>query len=388
MSEELRQIERDLIKLLGQRIAVLAGSNLSCTTEETATIADLLAQAKVPEFVWKNVVVGCAAAVSAERNSEATTMFPSVPLPPRRVTVIGGRGKMGRFFVQQLSLAGHIVEILEQDDWDNGDRLLGSADLVLVCVPTEHTLAVIEKAAPYLTNSTALVDTTSVKAPIVQAMLRHHTGPVLSLHPMFGPGVQSFLSQNVVVCPGRREEEFQWFLTLIESRGGKLILCTPEEHDRMMVVIQAIRHFSTFSLGVFLAEEGIDIGRSLEFSSPPYRLKVDLVSRLFNQDASLYWGIMLAQEEHRQAIQRLANTCTRLAQLVAQQDQAALNQEFEAARSSFRQDATRSLKESTHVIDSLSLLLAADKAQEQRMPEKLVLADRHQSLEINCTLKA
>lgn len=353
---ELQQIEQDLIKLLGQRITALAESNSTHTPEDTAAIAHLLAQARVPEFVWKSIVVSCAAAIATS---------PPPQIPARRVTVIGGRGKMGHFFVQQLSLAGHNVKILEQDDWQNGDRLLGEANLVLICVPTEHTLAVIEKAAPYLTSSTTLADTTSIKTPIVKAMLKHHAGPVLSLHPMFGPGVQSFLSQNVVVCSGRRQDAFQWFLDLIESRGGKLVTCTPEEHDQMMVTIQAIRHFSTFSLGVFLAEEGVDISRSLDFSSPPYRLKIDLISRLFSQDMSLYLGIMLTQEDHRQAIERLANTYTRLAQLVIQKDQATLRQEFESARRVFQQEETRALKESTHVIDSLSLLLAANQVKGQ-----------------------
>ena len=240
-----------------------------------------LAQAGVPEFVWKNIVTSCIAALATASPPANVT---------RRITVIGGRGMMGRFFARRLSAAGHDVSILEHDDWEHSDKLLVQVDLVLVCVPIKHTLDVIRKAVKYLKPTTALVDITSIKTPIVQAMLEYHTGPVLSLHPMFGPGIKSFLSQKVVVCPGRGAEAFQWFLDLIEREGGNLLVCTPEEHDQMMVAIQAIRHFSTLGLGVFLAEEGIDIGRSLEFSSPLYRLQINMVSRLFTQDASLYMG--------------------------------------------------------------------------------------------------
>lgn len=358
LQQKLQQIDQGLIELLGKRIAVLTESELPSINEQSSSLTPLLAQAGVPEFIWQNIVISCVAAL-------ATQSSPPANVRPRRVTVIGGCGMMGRFFTSRLSVAGHNVSILEHDDWGRADRLLAEAELVLLCVPTEHTLDVIGKAAMYLDPTTALADITSIKTPIVQAMLEYHAGPVLGLHPMFGPGVKSFLSQNVVVCPGRRNEAFQWLLDLIEGEGGKLIVCKPEEHDQMMVAIQAIRFFCAFSLGVFLAEEGIDIGRSLEFSSPLYRLELDIVSRMFGQDASLCTSIMLAQAERHEAIGRLVTTYSRLAHLVAQQDQAALKHEFEAARSVFKPEVARAQKESDHVINSLSTLLAASQVEQQ-----------------------
>jgi prephenate dehydrogenase/chorismate mutase/prephenate dehydrogenase len=357
IQEKLKQIDQQLIELLGKRIAVLAESEPLCVEQQSSYLTPLLAQAGVPEFMWKSIVTNCIAAL-------ATSSSPA-NVKPQQVTVIGGRGMMGRFFTQRLSAAGHEVNILQRDGWDDAGRLLGEADLVLVCVPIECTLDVIRKAANYLSPTTALADITSIKTPIVKAMLEHHTGPVMGLHPMFGPGVNSFLSQNVVVCPGRRDEAFKWLLDLIKAEGGKLIECTPQEHDQMMVVIQAIRHFSTFSLGVFLAEEGIDIGRSLEFSSPLYRLLLSMVSRLFAQDPSLSMGILLAEEDRDDAISRLVNTYSRLAHLVAQKDKAALMCEFEVAHRVFREEGDRALKESNYLIDSLNTLLAANEVEQQ-----------------------
>ncbi|MBW4594123.1 MAG: bifunctional chorismate mutase/prephenate dehydrogenase [Brasilonema angustatum HA4187-MV1] len=357
IKEKLKQIDSGLIELLGKRIAVLAESELPCLDEPLDKIIPLLAQAGVPEFVWKNVVISCAAAVANHSSSSTNTQ-------PRKVTIIGGRGIMGRFFTSRFSAAGHKVNILEHDDWNRADKLLADVDLVLVCVPIEHTLDVIQKAALYLEPTTALADITSIKTPVVQAMLEHHTGPVLSLHPMFGSSIKSFLSQNVIVCPGRQFEAFQWLLEMIKGEGGKVIVCTPSEHDQMMVVIQAVRHFCAFSLGVFLAEEGIDISRSLEFSSPPYRIELDMVSRLFNQDASLHMNLISGSEERRQAISRLANTYSHLAHLVMHKDQAGLKREFEKAHSVFRPEAGRAVKESDRIIDYLSILLAASEVEQ------------------------
>ncbi|MGF1479821.1 MAG: bifunctional chorismate mutase/prephenate dehydrogenase [Cyanophyceae cyanobacterium] len=349
MLPELQKIDRELIELLGQRIALLKASQ-ACDAVDTS---HLLAQAGVPEYVWQHLTLGCAAASVASPT-------PAIAQPqPRRVTIIGGRGQMGRFFAQQLTAAGHCVQAIGRHDWQRADELLKTAELVIVCVPIAQTLAAIEQAAKYLQPDTVLVDLTSIKTSIVQAMLDHHSGPVLGLHPMFGPGVQSFLSQNVVVCVGRRQEAGQWFLDLIASRGGKLIYCTPQEHDRIMTVVQAIRHFWAFSLGVFLAEQGIDVLRSLDFSSPLYRLQLNIVSRLFAQDASLSLKMMLATAERRHAIRDLATVCSRLAEMIGQEDEAGLGCEFEATSRFFHQEAKRALCESNHTINSLSVLLAA-----------------------------
>lgn len=256
---------------------------------------------------------------------------------PRKVTIIGGNGRMGRFFTQQLSAVGHDIQVLDRDNWSEAEQLLTNADLVLISVPIECTVDVIRKAAKYLNPNTALADLTSIKTPILQAMLEHHSGPVMGLHPMFGPMVPSFSSQKVVICSGRRDDAFEWLLTLIEKEGGQLMKCLPEEHDRMMVAIQAIRNFHTFSLGIFLTETNINLDRSLDFASPPYRLELGLVNRLFSQSAPMVVDIMLNTPERRDAIIRLAKTYSRLAELIEQEDRDALIQEFQLASSLFSQ---------------------------------------------------
>lgn len=357
IQEKLKQIQQRLNELLSNKIAALAQSKYPLLEEQPSTLTPCPVQADVAKVVWKNAVRDCVTNLATKSVSLSLNQL-------RQVTIIGGHGIMGRFFTQQLSDAGHNVNILERNDWDHADQLLSEADLVLICVPIEHTLDVIQKAAKYLNTTTALADITSIKTSILQAMLEYHGGPVLGLHPMFGPGVKSFLSQKVVVCPGRRYEAFQWLLNLIESKGGKLIVCTSEEHDDMMVNIQAIRHFSTFCLGVFMAEEEINLDRSLEFSSPIYRLEIDIVSRFFNQDGSLYISTILATEDRCEAIGRLVNTYNRLAHLVVRKDQAALKREFEAVNKVFREDAARALWESNHVINTLNTLLVASEVEQ------------------------
>ncbi|MBH8554119.1 bifunctional chorismate mutase/prephenate dehydrogenase [Nostocaceae cyanobacterium CENA357] len=254
---------------------------------------------------------------------------------PRRITIIGGHGRMGKLFKEQLTAGGHNVSVLEQEDWEYAEQLLSPAELVLVSVPIAYTVDVIKRATKYIAPTTALCDITSIKIQPTQAMLEHHCGPVMGLHPMFGPNITSFLEQKVVVCPGRNDNSFEWLLDFIKGQGGELVVCTPEEHDEMMVIIQAMQHFCRFSMGVFLAEASIDIGRSLTMSTPSYRQEIEILKRLFAQSPNLCVDIMLASQERCQAISSLADNYSRLASLVAKKDRVALIEEFKNTQKFF-----------------------------------------------------
>lgn len=304
MPDQLQQTDQSLIALLSDRRA-LATLELE---QQVTDVAPLVAQTGNLESASENY------------------------FKPRRITIIGGRGRMGRFFTEQLAAVGHNVSVLEQEDWEYADQLLNQAELVLVSVPIAHTVDVIKRAAKYLSPTTALCDITSIKTLPTQAMLEHHCGPVMGLHPMFGPNIKSFLGQKVVVCPGRNDDSFQWLLDLIKSQGGEIIASTPEEHDQMMVIIQATQHFCRFSLGIFLAQANVDIERSLSMSTPSYRQEIEIVKRLFSQNPHLCVEIMLASEERCQAISFLADTYSRLATLVKSKNRAALIKEFETTQ--------------------------------------------------------
>jgi prephenate dehydrogenase len=348
IQDTLQQIDQSLISLLSRRIAVMK-TTIATSDSTPVEIDQQLAQNAIPSFVWNSLVTSCAA---------ATRVVAATSSRSQRVVLVGGAGKMGSFIGHELAIAGHRVSNVGRD-WRNAANLVYCADLILICVPISEAVTVVQKIAPYLSRNTALADITGVKTPIMSAMLECHPGPVLSLHPMFGPGVSSLLSQNVVICPGRQSEAFNWLLDLLQNRGAHLTYCTPEEHDRMMVTIQAIRLFLTFGLGVFLAEADINLDRSLELTSPPYRLQLNLVSRLFAQDAALPIEMMTSLDERREAIARFASTCGHLAQLVESEDQTGLQRLFESTCQVFQSQMPHAVSESNHMIESLSVLLAA-----------------------------
>jgi chorismate mutase / prephenate dehydrogenase len=269
------------------------------------------------------------------------------------VLIVGGRGSMGQYFRQWFSDAGYRVRILDRNDWNAVDQLTDGVDLAIVGVPIENTGQVVERLGPHLPPDCILADITSIKTPPVQAMLRAHPGPVVGLHPLFGPTTTSMDKQIIVVTPGRGDDACQWFIDQLTTWGGVIVKASPEEHDDIMGVVQTLRHFATFAFGQFLARRRIDLHRTLEFSSPIYRLELGMVGRLFSQDPALYSEIILASPERRELLKDYMASLNDNLDMIEKGDKAVFCKEFKKISEWFGSFSEQAMRESTYLIDKI-----------------------------------
>lgn len=224
--------------------------------------------------------------------------FKQVKPDLKPIVIVGGEGKLGGLFSQMLTLSGYQVKSLDKDDWQQAKGLFDEAAMVIVTVPISITCELIRTQLTQLPRECILADLTSIKAEPLNAMLEAHKGPVLGLHPMFGPDVGSFAKQVIVVCHGRQSEAYQWFLEQLVIWGARIEVTEAKRHDEAMQLVQGMRHFSSFVYGLSLFKNNADIDNLLRFSSPIYRLELAMVGRLFAQDPGLYADIILAQDEN------------------------------------------------------------------------------------------
>ncbi|MBN8445755.1 MAG: bifunctional chorismate mutase/prephenate dehydrogenase [Gammaproteobacteria bacterium] len=270
-----------------------------------------------------------------------------------KVVIVGGAGALGQRFASLFTRSGYQVVVLETADWPNATAIVADAALVLIAVPIHATLQVISQLPP-LPADCVLADLTSVKAAPLQTMLAQHNGPVLGLHPMFGPDISNIVKQVVVVCHGRNADHYQWLLQQFKVWGAVLSEKTAEQHDELMQLIQAMRHFSSLVYGVHLAEEHADLPQLLELSSPIYRLELAMIGRLFAQNAELYADIMLSSVAVTGLLQRYQHRFNQLSHLLAARDKAGLMAEFAKGQQFFGELAGQFLQESRRLLQKAS----------------------------------
>jgi chorismate mutase / prephenate dehydrogenase len=273
--------------------------------------------------------------------------------PGARILLVGGAGAMGRYLGRWLADAGYRIRVLDREDWEAVQTLCDGIDLALLSVPIASASEVIQRLAPYLPPDCILGDIGSVKAAPMAAMLDAHPGPVIGLHPLFGPATTTMDKQVVITSPGRQAPQCQWLLDQFTAWGAIVIQADPAEHDKAMAVIQALRHFATFSFGKFLFERQIALDQTLEYSSPIYRLELGMVGRLFAQDPTLYSEIILASPERRQLLRDYLTSLQDSLALIETGDKAAFQKHFQTIADWFDPFSDQALRETTFLIDKL-----------------------------------
>ncbi len=126
------------------------------------------------------------------------------------IGIIGGTGQMGQWFKRffernkcKVIISGRKTEIKPSE-------CASKCDVVIVSVPIDITINVIEEIAPFVKEDALLMDFTSIKKEPVDAMLKFSRSAVIGVHPVFGPSLNTLKNQTIVICPARPKKWLDW----------------------------------------------------------------------------------------------------------------------------------------------------------------------------------
>ena len=262
---------------------------------------------------------------------------------------------MGAFLARVLGDGGFEVEVMGVGEGASAVEVASRNDLVIVAVPIDVTVSLIEEIAPHVRPGACLMDITSIKRAPLEAMLRaapEHVD-VIGTHPMFGPHGSDFDRQKVVLCRGRGETSFARVKKLFECFGAETIEATAEEHDAQMALIQVLVHEKTMVLGSVLERLRADLGRSLQFASPIYRTELAMIGRMFSQRAELYADILTVNPEAPRLSHVFEQEAAYVARAVAMGDRDAVVKRFRQVADYMRDFAAWAKKQSDAILDDL-----------------------------------
>ncbi|WP_101774914.1 bifunctional chorismate mutase/prephenate dehydrogenase [Pasteurella oralis] len=356
---QIDQVDRELLQLLAQRLALVKqvgevkhkhGLPIYVPERE----ADMLNARRLEAEalgISADLIEDVLRRVMRESyTSENQFGFKKVNSAIRKIVIVGGRGKLGSLFAHYFTLSGYSVEVLEREDWQSAVDILKNSDVVIISVPIANTVETIKRLAPFLTENMLLADLTSVKRAPLAAMLDYHKGPVLGLHPMFGPDIASMAKQVIVRCDGRFEQRYQWLIEQMQIWGAKFYPVDAIEHDHSMTYVQALRHFSTFANGLHLSKQPVQLASLLALSSPIYRLELAMIGRLFAQDAALYADIILDKPENLAVIESLKQSYEESLAFFANGDKQGFIESFNQVKQWFGDYSEQFLKESRQLL--------------------------------------
>ena len=364
----LDALDHELLELLARRMGIvsdIAASKRSHRVRirdlarERRVLADRSARAEelgLPgesiASIWRQLML-----MSRERQAALRVEVP-LDVEQKTIAIIGGEGGMGRSLNTLFSDLGHEVLSADLRTELRPVDAASMADVVIISVPIRGTREVIEQLGPLIRKDALLMDVTSIKTDPMEAMLASTEASVVGTHPMFGPGVNTYQGQRVVLCPGRGDAWLDWTRQMFTARGLVISEATPSNHDSMMAIVQVLHHFKTQVLGMALSRAGTPLEETLRFTSPAYLLETYVTGRHFAQSPDLYGPIEMLNPDSKRVIEEFGRAAVDLGKILAAGDQEAFDQVFADVRAFFGEFTEEALEQSGFLIDRLVELSA------------------------------
>jgi prephenate dehydrogenase len=213
------------------------------------------------------------------------------------VGIIGGTNGMGRWFASVLKKDGCTVHVCGRKTKLQINDLARLCNVIAVAVPISATSEIIKQVGPLLAKDQLLMDLTSFKYEPVKLMLKNSQAEVIGSHPLFGPQLKDSSGQNVILCPARGKKWLGWLKGVFKKNKMNILGATPEKHDKMMAIVQALNHFNTITLGMALAQTNIELTEINRYSTPILRAKLDIIKKIFTESPDMYIDIITGNPE-------------------------------------------------------------------------------------------
>jgi prephenate dehydrogenase len=268
-----------------------------------------------------------------------------------QVGVIGGNGEMGGLFARFFAERGFRVAVADLDTALSNHEVVASSDIVVFSVPLHLAAGIIRSLVPHTRPDQLLLDVTSLKADPIREMMASQAS-VVGLHPMFGGRISSFAGQTLVACPVRiAAPDWGRLRKLFTDQDIKVKECSPEEHDRMMSIIQVLFHLTTMLVGRTLRRIEVNIAETMDYTSPSYRLEINLLGRMFAQSAELYSAITQMNPYTADIIRELQAGLASYQEWYAQGDLAAFVRDFQESARHLGDFCPKAYQESSAMLD-------------------------------------
>ncbi len=225
-----------------------------------------------------------------------------------KIAILGGSGKMGRWFGELLLKEGHEITITGRNPerLRNAGQQLGVpvatnidavrwADIVLISIPIDDFVGVVKEVAPYIRQDQTVIEITSIKMLPLDTIHEHiKSEKVLGVHPMFGPGATDLAQHNFVLTPTNKAERDLAVKVgdYLKARGGKVVTMSPDKHDEMMSVVLSFCHF----IALVSADTLLDIGSLQQLNTiggTSYRMLMTFIASVISEDPSLYAALQM-----------------------------------------------------------------------------------------------
>ena len=260
---------------------------------------------------------------------------------------------MGKWFARLLIQEGFEVTISDRNKAGlaAAEKELGvgiasnieavkKADVIVLSVNIDSFENVVKEISLQVEPRQVVVDVTSIKEFPVEIMHKYlKTANILGTHPLFGPGARDLANQNFALTPTDETEAAlaQKVKRFLGSKGARVTLMAPHEHDAMMTVILGLAHFVAIVAADTLAGTG-KVAQTSLIGGSTYRVLTALAESVISEDPELYATLQMRLPGLSKLEDRLRKNAETWAGLVKRRDKKRFVHKFVALKKRFAEN--------------------------------------------------
>lgn len=296
-----------------------------------------------------------------------------------RILVVGGAGTVGSWIVRLLLAAGRsvsaldrvrgasleeteslpvleyiVADIMEPDALVR--QLLAETDVLILALPSEIALALLNVLPGRLKDTCLLIDTLSTKMAFGAALRQRLPKlPAAGINPLFRPSSNKMCG-GVAWVPYADSVEAAELEGLLTSQGLHMLRMTPAEHDETMATVQSLVHILVLAFGSTLFQSNIKLADQL---SPPFLCISALLARVVSGEPHVYWEIQKENPFSEGIRSQLSKALSELDRMIKSDDIDGYSRIFQQLRSSKVLDMPASERNAHALFGALSQMPSA-----------------------------
>jgi len=215
------------------------------------------------------------------------------------ILILGGEGKMGRWFARFFANQGHRVRVYDPlagpGEWPRVASLaegLEGSSLALVATPlgrvAEDLLAIAEHGF-----AGTVWDVASLKSHLKPALERVRASgiAVTSVHPMFGPGARTLSGRVICLCDCGDPNATAHVEGLFRDTAATLVRLSLDEHDRAAAYVLGLSHLVNMVFAHTLSESAFTRAELDAVGSTTFQAQMGTTASVIAETPDLYYDI-------------------------------------------------------------------------------------------------
>ena len=265
-----------------------------------------------------------------------------------RVAVVGGTGRMGRWFARYFiankhevgifgrysKKAKHVAEDIGARTFLSLEACCKNSDVILISVPIYAMPKYIERIAPKLRKDTTLIEIASIKEGVITALKKVKNSNTVSLHPLFGLGANIDAVNRYAMIPVLDSaKERSAFKKLFPK--SEVLVVEAEEHDIAMAKVLSLTHFMN---ALFLKAIGENTSNLSKFSGTTFGIQLALAMGVMHDEPSQLASLQVQNPHFKDVLNEMIKNAKEWQSLVAVGKQDMLSSKYSAIKASIEKE--------------------------------------------------